>query len=147
MLDFCRRTGLGSSIGIIEFGYIRCLLGFWRNGLVPPGAIVRLIFGSDRVLGGLPPTKAALDLYLDVLDGTGLPWSVGVMGGNPLDNGFARYALERGGHIRIGLEDFAAPGPTNAELVTAAAALVREVGRPLATPSSAAKQLGLPGGR
>ncbi len=31
---------------------------------------------------GLPPTRNALLAYLDMLEGTGLPWSVSVWGGD-----------------------------------------------------------------
>lgn len=144
MFDFCRRAGLGPSIGIIEPGSIRVMLGFWRNNRLPEGAMVRLMFGGPKALCGLPPTRAALDLYLDMLEGTDLPWCVAVIGGNPLDDGLARYALERGGHVRLGLEDLAAPGLTNVDMVQAAAELIREVGRPLAAPSDVPGLLGLP---
>jgi uncharacterized protein (DUF849 family) len=146
MFEFCRRNRLGPSIGIIEPGSIRVMLGFWRNGLLPQGAMVRLMFGGARALCGLPATPAALDLYLDMLDGTDLPWTVGVFGGNPMDNGFARYALERGGHLRLGLEDLAASGSTNVELVRSAVDLIESVGRPVATSGDAAELLGLPSG-
>lgn len=144
MFDFCRRAGLGPSIGIIEPGSIRVMLGFHRNNRLPQGAMVRLMFGGPTALCGLPPTRAALDLYLDMLEGTDLPWCVAVIGGNPLDDGFARYALERGGHVRLGLEDLNAHGPTNVELVQAAADVVREVGRPLAQPADVEELLNLP---
>ncbi|MEU1276147.1 3-keto-5-aminohexanoate cleavage protein [Streptomyces sp. NPDC005799] len=144
MFDLCRESRLAPSIGIIEPGSIRVLLGFWRNGLLPQGAYVRLMFGGEKALCGLPPTRSALDLYLDMLEGTNLPWSVATIGGNSLENGIARYALERGGHVRLGLEDLAAPGPSNVDLVRGAVELINEVGRPVATPTDTAALLKLP---
>src|SRR5262249_61612205 len=95
---------------------------------------------------GLPPTRAALEAYLEMLDGSGLPWSVAVVGGDLIASGLARLALERDGHLRVGLEDYAGPRtPTNEELVREAAALVREVGRPVASCADAAGVLGVPG--
>jgi len=74
-----------------------------------------------------------------------LPWSVAVLGGDVFEHGLARAALERGGHLRVGLEDFAgARTPTNADLVAEAARLCAALGRPLATPAEAAKLLDLP---
>ena len=68
-----------------------------------------------------------------------------ILSGDVFDNGVARHALERGGHLRVGLEDYAGPRtPSNEEMVEAAVQLVREVGRPLATPAEAAKILDLP---
>ena len=57
----------------------------------------------------------------------------------------AQHALELGGHLRVGLEDYAGTAsPTNRELVERAVELVRASGRPLATPADAARLLSLP---
>ena len=62
------------------------------------------------------------------------------------DRGLARLALERGGHLRVGLEDFAgARRPSNAELVREAVELAAAVGRPVASCAEAAAILDLPG--
>ena len=80
-----------------------------------------------------------------MLDGSGLPWSVAVLGGDVLASGLARLALERGGHLRVGLEDYAGTlRPTNEALVRDAAGLARELGRPIATCAQAAEILRLP---
>ncbi|MBO4254085.1 3-keto-5-aminohexanoate cleavage protein [Streptomyces griseorubiginosus] len=144
MFDLCRRHQLGPSIGIIEPGSIRVLLAFWRNGLLPQGAMVRLMFGGENALCGLPPTPAALDLYLELLEPTGLPWSVAIIGGNPLDLPLAAYALERGGHLRIGLEDNPTPTGSNSTLVQQALDLINTTSRPLATTAVTKTVLGLP---
>jgi uncharacterized protein (DUF849 family) len=90
----------------------------------------------------------ALDAYREMLDGSGLPWSVSVWGGDLLATPIARAALERGGHLHVGIEEFYAPDrePTNLELTEEAAALAASVGRPLATPHEAATHLDLPEG-
>ena len=44
-----------------------------------------------------------------MLDGCDLPWAVAVIGGDVVGSGLARLALERGGHVRVGLEDYAGP--------------------------------------
>jgi 3-keto-5-aminohexanoate cleavage enzyme len=68
-----------------------------------------------------------------------------VLGGDVLDSGIARVALERGGHLRLGLEDHAGSRtPTNEELVREAVALADDVGRPVASCDEAAKVLNLP---
>jgi len=96
---------------------------------------------------GLPPTENALLAYLDMIEGTGLPWSVSVWGGDLMQTPIARLALERGGHLHVGLEEHSgAREPTNEELVREAVELAREVGRPIATPAEAANLLNLPGG-
>ncbi len=115
---------------------------------------MKLYFGGDHsyidgggsgVTFGLPPTAKALDAYLEMLEGTDLPWAVAVIGGDVVGCGLARTALERGGHVRVGLEDYAGPRtPTNVELLAELAAVAHRVGRPFATPAEAARLLDLP---
>jgi uncharacterized protein (DUF849 family) len=144
----CDRHGLGPSIAIYEPGFLRCVLAWWRAGRLPAGAMVKFYFGGDEgfLSGfGLRPTLTALDAYLELLDGCDVPWAVAVLGGDVVESGIARVALERGGHVRVGLEDFAgARQPTNEELVRDVVAVANDVGRPIATPDEAAKLLGLP---
>jgi uncharacterized protein (DUF849 family) len=150
----CARYHLGPSVSIFEPGFLRAALAYHRAGRLPAGALVKLYFGGEHgyfggaprgVTFGLPPTRPSLEAYLAMLDGTGLPWSVAVLGGDVFADGFAQLALERGGHLRVGLEDHAGPEtPTNVALVEAAAALARAVGRPVATCTGAAALLGIP---
>lgn len=146
---------LAPSISIFEPGFLRTALAYHRAGRLPAGAFIKLYFGGDQsylggpaggVTFGLPPTRRALEAYLEMLEGCPLPWAVAVLGGDVVGCGLARLALERGGHVRVGLEDHAQPGrmPTNAELVAEAVALARAVGRPATTPGEAAALLGLP---
>jgi uncharacterized protein (DUF849 family) len=87
--------------------------------------------------------REALDLYLAMLGDAPIPWALAVLGGSLLDSPLATLALERGGHLRVGLEDFDA-GPENAAQVDAATRLCKEVGRPVATLPEAAALLDLP---
>ena len=156
MAALCREHGLGPSIAVFEPGFLRVVLAYHRADRLPRGAFVKLYFGGERdYLGGsglgvgfgLPPTRAALAAYLEMLSGCDLPWAVAVLGGDVIECGLARLALERGGHLRVGLEDYAGPRqPRNAELVGDAAALVRQVGRPVASCGEAARILDLPRG-
>ncbi len=111
--------------------------------------MVKLYFSSERGLTGspfgLPPTARALDAYLELLDGSGLPWAVSIAGGDLVASDVARLAVERGGHLHIGLEFFGGDRqPTNVELVTEAVALCESLGRRPATCAEAADLLGLP---
>src|SRR5690606_31707144 len=152
--ELCKRLGLGPGMAIFEPGFLRMALAWERAGAMPPGAFLRFYFGGERsyrgpgpidLLFGLPPTRLALDVYLEMLDGSALPWSIAVVSGDPFDGGVARHALERGGHLRVGLEDYAGPRqPSNLELVEQAVALCRAVGRPIATPTQTAEILRLP---
>lgn len=149
MFETCNRMGQGASISIFEPGFLRVVLAYHAQGLVPKGALVKLYFGGmDRgALGfGMFPTEPCLNAYLSMLDGTDLQWSVAILGGDCVGSGFARLALERGGHVRVGLEDFYQGDrtPTNTELLNELTSLCEEVGRPVATPSQARELLGLP---
>jgi len=50
--------------------------------------------------------------------------------------------LERGGHLRVGIEDTGSSSLTNVETVLAAVALAGDVGRPIARGSDARDVLG-----
>jgi uncharacterized protein (DUF849 family) len=150
----CTRLRLGPSLAIYEPGFLRTTLAFHRAGRLPAGAMVKLYFGGDYglfatrpgVSFGLPPTEHALRAYLELLEGTGLPWSVSVWGGDLMATPIARLALELGGHLHVGLEEHFDPErkPTNEDLVREAAALAASVGRPVATVADAERILGLP---
>jgi 3-keto-5-aminohexanoate cleavage enzyme len=149
-LGLCAELGLGPSLAVFEPGFLRTALAWHAAGRLPAGAMVKLYFGgADGYLGGatfgLKPTEKALDAYLELLEGTGLPWSVSVFGGDVVGCGIARLALERGGHLHLGLEAYGGDRtPTNAELVTEAVDLCAEVGRPVAGCDEAGVVLGLP---
>lgn len=150
----CKRLGLGPGMAIFEPGFLRTALAYVRAGAMPEGAFLRFYFGGESsyrgpglvdLLFGMPPSKLALDVYLEMLGDVRLPWSVAVVSGDPFAGDLARHALERGGHLRVGLEDYAGGRqPSNLELVEQAVALCRSVGRPVATAAEAAAILRLP---
>jgi 3-keto-5-aminohexanoate cleavage enzyme len=146
--EICREAALGPSLAVYEPGFLRTILSWWRAGRLPSGSMVKLYFATERgYFGapfGLPPTVTALDAYLELLDGCDLPWAVSVVGGDLVASEIARPALERGGHLHLGLEFFGGDrSPTNAQLVTEAVDLCRTVGRPVAGPAEAGEILGL----
>jgi 3-keto-5-aminohexanoate cleavage enzyme len=142
------------ALGVYEPVQLRWALAMEAAGRLVPGSMVKLYFGGSSSLFelgkpainfGLPPTVQALDVYLSMLEGSKLPWMVGVMGGNVLDLPLARYALERGGHLRVGVEDLGepdSPGATkNVATVERTVALAAEVGRAVATTGNVAAVL------
>jgi len=151
----CERLGLGPGMAIFEPGFLRTALAYHATGGMPRGAFLRFYFGGERsyrgegpvdLLFGLPPRKSSLDVYLEMLGDCPMPWSIAVLSGDALEGDLARHALERGGHLRVGLEDYAGSRtPSNLELVNEAVALCAEVGRPVATAKQAAEILNLPG--
>jgi 3-keto-5-aminohexanoate cleavage enzyme len=142
MADRCRERGVAVHVSIFEPGFLRVALAYHAAGRLPP-AKIQLYFGGPALPFGLPPTAASLDAYLAMLAGTDLPWMVGVIGGD-VSSTLAGLAIERGGHVRVGLEDYAGDGqPRTEELVAAIVALAKRHGRPVATPAEAAEIIGL----
>jgi 3-keto-5-aminohexanoate cleavage enzyme len=149
MMSVCRQHGLGPSFAIYEPGFLRTVLAYHHGGVLPPGSLTKFYFSGTGYFGGglplysAPPIPEALDLYLAMLGDTGLPWGVTVLGGSLLDTPIAALAVQRGGHLRVGLEDFSS-GPSNVDQVQRAAALCQSLGRRLATCEEAAAILQLP---
>ncbi|HQR03938.1 MAG: 3-keto-5-aminohexanoate cleavage protein [Proteobacteria bacterium] len=154
MLRQMQTCRLGPSIAVYEPGFLRTVLAYHRADRLPPGALIKFYFGGDHnyfdgvrggITFGLPPTPTALAAYLEMMAGCDLPWAVTVAGGDGMENGIIRRAIELGGHVRVGLEDFAGERhPTNAQLAAEVAALARSMGRPVADGRAAARILGLP---
>ncbi|HZQ36370.1 MAG TPA: 3-keto-5-aminohexanoate cleavage protein [Dehalococcoidia bacterium] len=143
MIARCAEHRLGPSVSIFEPGFLRLALAYHAKGALPHGALIKLYFSGGTPGFGLPPTVPSLDAYLAMLDGSGLPWSVAVLGGDVLGT-IAEEALRRGGHLRVGLEDYAGPRvPRNVELVQEAVALAHRLGLRPATIAEAAEILGL----
>lgn len=143
MFETCAEHGLSPSVSIFEPGFLRVALAYHRAGRMPAGALIKLYFGANN--WGLPPTPASLDAYLAMLDGTGLSWSVAVLGGDLISLPLAEYAIERGGHLRVGLEDYGGPGtPSNVELVERAVELCGRKGHTVSSANEAATILGIP---
>ncbi len=137
---FHRRLNLGVQISVFEPGFLRIVLAYQRAGKLPQGTVVNFYFGGGdgAVQGsmpfGLPPTPSALDAYLDLLGDDGLPWTVSAWGSDLLKTDLPRLAIEKGGHIQIGLESHFDPidKPTNEEQVARVVELARSMGRPVA---------------
>ena len=151
--SLCEERGLGPSLAIYEPGFLQTVLSYHRAGRLPRGSMVKLYFGGPAgmfgkgagVTFGLPPTRPSLLAYLDMLEGTALPWSVSVWGGDLIDTPIARRAVELGGHLHVGLEEHAGDRrPSNAELVSEAVALAHSVGRSVADGTRTAEIIDLP---
>jgi uncharacterized protein (DUF849 family) len=151
----CERLRIAPNLSIFEPGFLQAALAYERAGRLPAGTYARFYFGGGEYLTarpgpfsfGMPPLLPCLDAYLAMLDHSrsALPWFVAVLAGDVIASGLARAALERGGHVRVGLEDAAgARECSNADLVEEAVALAHSVGRRVATPAETAKLFGFP---
>ena len=148
------KLGFLPSLAIFEPGFLQTTLAWYRAGRLPKGTMAKFYFGGEwglwaRAKGvsfGLPPTEKALAAYVEMLEGTDIPWSVSVWGGDLLQTPVARMALELGGHLHIGIEEHFDPNrtPTNVELIEETKALCTAMGRPLATFAQTRDILGMP---
>ncbi|MDO9599047.1 MAG: 3-keto-5-aminohexanoate cleavage protein [Azoarcus sp.] len=146
MVERGHRYGAPSSLGIFEPGALRWVRSFGAASKFVPGTVVKLYFPGNNAWGasgapstfGLPPSKAALEMYLSLLEGSGVPWVVSILGGSILDTDLPRYILERGGHLRVGIEDpLKKVDLTSVEMIQAVIDLANQVGRPVARTTDA----------
>jgi 3-keto-5-aminohexanoate cleavage enzyme len=129
----CNRRSLACTIDLFEAGFVRLMDAHDRHGTLAQRAIVKLEFAAGRRLFGLPPTVAALDVYLGMFASNRLPWMVAVRDGDPFATGLVQAAAERGGHVRIGIEDHCATQqPRNRELVARVVEIAASASRSLA---------------
>jgi uncharacterized protein (DUF849 family) len=152
-MNLCENLGLGPQFSIFEPGFLRVLLAFDRAGRIPRGALTYFYFGGHRtptaerpgaLSFGLLPTELSLRAYLEMYRACRVPWSVAAFGTDLLETPLAEAALELGGHLRIGLEDFESDQVvTNEELVDKAVALIERAGMRVATPDEAAELLNM----
>jgi 3-keto-5-aminohexanoate cleavage enzyme len=142
MVDRCVEAALPMTFAIFDATALHTVCAYHRAGRLPAGSWLKFYFagwggyagtgppGTKPAPFGLPPTAAALDAYLEVMGNCTIPWGVSAMGGDLIGSGIARLALERGGHVHVGLEAYdGARRPTNVELVTEVVALARSLGR------------------
>jgi uncharacterized protein (DUF849 family) len=124
-------------------GQIRTACRFQEKGLMDR-TLWELVFTGDAMPDGMAPTRRGLEAMVEQVP-EGQPWSVACIAGDALD--LAAWAIDLGGHVSIGLGDWPYPqlgSPTNADIVTHVAALVRRAGRSVATPQDARELLHLP---
>jgi uncharacterized protein (DUF849 family) len=144
ILDVCKRYGTGTSISVFEPGWMKNVLAMAKAGTLPRGSKLNIYFGPESYSTMAPPIPEALDLYLKMMEGLDLKWSVGNIGGvSVMDTPLAQMALERGGSFRVGLEDWNS-GPSNVDQLKRAKKLIDSVGRHVVTGAEAIEYLDIP---
>jgi uncharacterized protein (DUF849 family) len=144
ILQLCKEFGTGTSISVFEPGWMKNVVAMARAGTIPRGSKLNIYFGPDSFAAMAPPLPEALELYLKMMEGLDLKWSVGLIGNESImDSPLARMALERGGSFRVGLEDWST-GPSNLEQVERAKEIIAAVGRPIVTGAEAIEYLDIP---
>lgn len=131
-LALAQQHRITPSYAIYEPGFMRLGAALHRAYPGAPVPIYRLMF-SQQIAFGFPPTDWALEAYLRLLqlEQPTAPWMVAGLGVEL--GGLVEAAVERGGHVRVGLED--APmgcALDNPSLVAQARARVERAGGRLA---------------
>lgn len=141
------------SFGIYSLGSIYWIREYAERGLIPAGSFIKIWFAGRFVTGsnlepqirfGLAPTERALEAYLEAIGDVEVPWMVSAQGDSILDSTVAQYALDRGGHIRVGIEDVSgASGMTNLEMVEAVKVMASKANRKIVSGKHAKEYLGV----
>ena len=140
-----RASGVRPYVALWNVSSIRVSAAFVEAGLLEQPLYGGIVLSESGLFAGNPGSVRGLEAMIDFIPpDLSLHWSVVCVGGNlfPL----VGAALERGGHIAIGLGDYPYPElgtPRNADLVERIAQMAREVGREIASPSEARETLAL----
>jgi uncharacterized protein (DUF849 family) len=142
--DFCRKHDLACTLSIFEPGFMRLSEAYRHAGMLPRSTIIKLEFCTGDLLFGLSPDEVGLNAWFRLFDADALPWMVTLRDGN-VNDGLTELALRRGGHVRVGIEDYRGPlKRRNEEFVVEAATIARKVGRRPATPEETRALLRIP---
>ena len=143
VIDTCNALGCGASISVFEPGWMKNVVAMAHAGTLPRGSKLNIYFADYGFAGMPPPIPEALQLYLHMIEGLDLKWSVGVVNHDVMETPLAQMALERGGSFRVGLEDWGR-GPSNLEQMERAKEMINKVGRPIVSGADAIKYLDIP---
>ena len=146
-VEMADARAMACTFGAFDVGCSRILAMLFDSGRVTR-PVVHKIFLSEGWAVGPKPSEAALDLHVAQLpDGLDVEWmAVPYSQHDPaVVERLCRAALERGGHVRVGIGDSPAANPTaaNADLVAQVAGWAADAGRPVATPDQVRGRLGL----
>lgn len=141
---FMRERGIHPELEVFNTDMAALAACLAEEGVLSPPFYVNIILGHRF---SAPATEEALDAILGRLP-PGTVWAVGGIGRSQATA--LRLGIGRGGGVRVGLEDNLYEDPekkvaaTNAGLVRGAAAMLRTMGRFLASPAEARERLGIP---
>lgn len=141
-LELASRYGFHPGYALYEPAFVRLGAALERAYPNVPQCIYRFMF-SDGLSFGFPPRRYGLDAFLQLLaeEAPHAPWMIA---GLDVDiTPLIPYAVERGGHVRVGLEDARfGTRKSNVQLVEEAVRLVRAAGREPATTAEIRRALG-----
>jgi uncharacterized protein (DUF849 family) len=141
-----RAAGAMPMAAIWHVGSLRLLGAFAETGVFPRTTYAELFTTEGGLIAGHPGTPRGLQALIDFLpENMSCVWAAACYGANALP--LLDYAIERGGHVAIGLGDYPYPElgdgwPSNADLVAAVVEIAQRHGREIATPAETRAILG-----
>lgn len=137
-------AGVVPELEVFEAGHVRLAVDMIRRGVLRGPGVFQICLG---VSWGQPATTGAM-AYMRTLLPEGAPWFAFGISAHQFP--MAAQAVLLGGNVRVGLEDniYLERGklaPGNGALVEKASAIIRLLGRRVATTAEARTMLGLPG--
>jgi 3-keto-5-aminohexanoate cleavage enzyme len=148
LFDYARTLAMVPWMATFNVSWTRTIAAHLADGAVAGPAIIGIILGGPQFIAAHPASVAGLRAQLDFLpEGRDVEWLVSAYGGDVL--AVAAEAITRGGHVSIGVGDYAHPDlgfPSNAELVRLVAELAGELGREVASTDEARQLFGVPAG-
>ncbi len=139
-------VGARPMAAIWNVGSLRLLEAFVETGVLPDTIFAELFTTEGGLIAGHPGTPRGLEALIDfVPDSVDCVWAAACYGANAMP--LVEVAIERGGHVAIGLGDYAYPEigrgtPTNADVIAEVVSIARRKGREIATPVEARARLG-----
>jgi uncharacterized protein (DUF849 family) len=149
LVEIVTGAGVKPMLALWNVGGARTLGAFCEMGLLAEPVYAQVTL-SNQLLSAHPATTRGMRSILEFLPADrNVQWSVLTYGSNAL--ALLGAAVEAGGHVALGLGDWpypelvvgAARPPRNADVVAAAAGMVRALGHEVARPEQAREILGL----
>jgi 3-keto-5-aminohexanoate cleavage enzyme len=148
LMLFCRilrECGVKPCFSAWTSPFLRTADALLDMDLVGEPAYALLVHCEGGILGGHPANSYGLRAFRDHLpQNRQVEWTVCCKEGNLFPA--AMTAIAEGGHVAIGIGDYAYPElghPTNADLVREIVRMAQLVGRDVATPEEARQMLGM----
>lgn len=137
--ELAKRQGIQFSFTVRELGQVRHVLAYRDMGLVSDPLFLKLAM-SEKHLWGIPPSEKAIRLLTEEIipEDVAYRWMIFIEGGAKNDVDLCRFAIEQGGHVRIGVGDiprFGGQVMTNAEQVERIVEMASRAGREIASPA------------
>ena len=136
--------GLKPALIVWSVPCMRTVDAFMQLGIIKSPAFVTFVL-SETYIGAHPASIDGLNAHLMFLPhDKNIVWTVISKGASLLPA--AKISITRGGHVSIGLGDYAYPElgmPTNADLVREVVKIAKEAGRGIATPQESKVIMGI----